>query len=275
MHDSIPTDQLLAEIAELKRENLRLQNLLPALSNQVEAMMEHSPATAWIKNSEGALLYINRTFQNFIDKGEFPIQEWYGKTDAEIWEPEMARTLRESDLSVIRSGRPDSVFVDIEHSDGTHHWLAHKFRFADNSGKYCVGCISFDLTEHSHAESLMLDAIGKLQLASTGKADFFSQVNKELAAPLFSILASADQWNAMGEEDEASKQGFVENISFGAAKLRSQVDNLMILAETDNHALELDIVAFDCRALVEKIARNTQRLIIAGVDFSVELDDCR
>ncbi len=174
----------------------------------------------------------------------------------------MAKSVRESDLKVLNSGLPDTFPVAIEHSDGIHHWLAHKFRFSDSSGKYCVACLSFDLTQHIHADGLMEEALATLQHATRTKKDFFSQVNREQAAPLFSILSSADQWNAMGEEDEVSKQGFVDHISFGAAKLRSQVDNLMLLAETDNQTLELDITTFDCRSLVDRIARNTQRLLV-------------
>ena len=73
--DSTLTDKLLAEIEELKRENLQLKNQPPLVRGQLEAIMDHSPATAWIKNSEGALLYINATFQKFIDDGEFPEKE--------------------------------------------------------------------------------------------------------------------------------------------------------------------------------------------------------
>ena len=106
------SQHLLAEIDALRRENLRLKQQPTLLRNQMQAFMDGSPATAWIKNSAGALIYVNQAFKQFIEDGEFPTREWQGKADADLWDEQTAIQVREADLRVLRGGVAESQSVD-------------------------------------------------------------------------------------------------------------------------------------------------------------------
>jgi signal transduction histidine kinase/CheY-like chemotaxis protein len=265
------SQHLLAEIDALRRENLHLRQQPSLLRNQLQAFMDGSPATAWIKNSAGALIYVNQVFKQFIDDGEFPTREWHGKTDDEIWDEQTAMQFREADLRVLRGGVAESQSLDLEHSDGTHHWLAHRFRFQDGDGEYCLGCLGFDLTEQVMAEKHMQDAMDTMHRANTEKAEFLSLVSHELRTPMHSILASAERWKDEGALEPRAE--LVSYINYGVARLRSQVDNLSALAETDTNANVSSNTEFNVQSLVQHIANCTHGLLVEAVNFSISQDE--
>ena len=266
MHSN-DNQHLLAEIDALRRENLRLKQQPTLLRNQMQAFMDSSPATAWIKDSAGALIYINQTFKKFVDNGEFPTREWYGKTDDEIWDRQTAMQVRVSDLRVLVGGVAESQLIDVEHSDGTHHWLAHKFRFRDVDGQHCVGCLSFDLTDQVNAEKRMQEAMESMHRANTEKAEFLSLVSHQLRTPMHSILASAEHWKKEGTLEPRAE--LVNYMNYGVARLRSQVDNLSVLAETDANTIATGNTEFNVRSLVQKIANCSHGLLMESVNFSI------
>ena len=239
--------------------------------------MDSSPATAWIKNSAGALIYINQTFKKFVDDGEFPTPEWYGKTDDEIWDKETAMQVRASDLKVLVEGVATSQIVEVEHSNGTHHWLAHKFRFQDVDGEYCIGCLSFDLTDQVNADRRMQEAMDSLHRANIEKAEFLSLVSHELRTPMHSILGSAERWKDEGTLEPRAE--LVNYINYGVARLRSQIDNLSALAETDTNAnananaIVSGNTEFNVQSLVQHIANCTHGLLMETVNFSISQDE--
>ena len=79
-------------------EQKRAEEALRGSEARFNAFMENSPITAFIKNEEGRLLYINSTFERTF---ELQNVDWRGKTDSELWPPETAKMLRANDVAIL------------------------------------------------------------------------------------------------------------------------------------------------------------------------------
>ena len=265
MRDTDSHEQLQARVSALEAENERLKAQLDTRKNDFETFMDNSPATAFYKDADGRLLYINKAF---IEAFDFADRDWRGKTDFELWDRTTAEALRENDLRILSTSQAEAVEEDVIQEDGIHHWLTHKFCFHDAQGNKYLGGMGVDLPEQKNKDKLLRAAGEKAANASREKAKFLSLIIQELRTPLYSILASSELWTGNGEvfdQDELAKF-----VNLGATKLRSQLENLVLLAETDNEDLQPGHFEFELLPLVERMVGYTEGNIQEGVEFRVE-----
>jgi len=127
----------------------KAENALQESEARFRLFMDNSPAIAWIKDEQGRHVYRSRTCE-----ARFRLRsgDWAGKTDAELWPPEIADRYRKNDLAVIEAGRPVEFIEESVNPDGSlSWWLTSKFPFRV-SGKLYVAGIGLDITEQKRAE---------------------------------------------------------------------------------------------------------------------------
>ncbi len=133
------------DVTEHRRAEARLRES----EARFQAFMNNSPATAFVKDEDGRLLYVNPTFEAAFD---FRDRDWRGKTDLELWDEETARQLRHNDIAVLRSGQPLPVEETVRQKDGEHQWITFKFPFRDARGRLFLGGMGIDITERKKTE---------------------------------------------------------------------------------------------------------------------------
>jgi len=115
--------------------------------------MDNSPTIAWVKDEMGCYIYLSRAFEKRFGAR---LADWYGKTDAELWLPEIAAEFRANDLAVLAAGQPMQVTEETLTSDGERcSWLTTKFPFCDAAGHRFVAGIGLDITEHKAAQEAL------------------------------------------------------------------------------------------------------------------------
>jgi len=127
----------------------KAENALQESEARFRLFMDNSPTIAWIKDEQGRHVYRSRTCE-----ARFRLRsgDWAGKTDAELWPPEIADRYRKNDLAVIEAGRPVEFIEESVNPDGSlSWWLTSKFPFRV-SGKLYVAGIGLDITEQKRAE---------------------------------------------------------------------------------------------------------------------------
>jgi diguanylate cyclase (GGDEF)-like protein/PAS domain S-box-containing protein len=83
-------------------------------------------------------------------------EDWIGKTDAELWPPDVAKSLRLNDLSILDSGESRELLEQAPLPNGeTRHFLSVKFPFQTEPGQMMLGGVSIDITSRRQAEEAL------------------------------------------------------------------------------------------------------------------------
>lgn len=115
--------------------------------------MSNSPTIAWIKDAEGRHVYLSRTYE---ERFGVRLVDWKGKTDTDLWPPEIAKTFRRNDLAVLEADQALEVVEETVNADGSRcYWLNSKFPFRDGAGNRYVGGIGLDITQRKAAEEAL------------------------------------------------------------------------------------------------------------------------
>ena len=116
------------------------------------------------------------------------------------------------------------------------------------------------------SNSILTEANAKLQQAldiaedeSTKKNNFLRTVSHELRTPLHSIVSSAEEWDESSSDTD--KRELIQYISDGAARLAAQVDNLVLLSETDSNELVAGSYTFELQPILERLSANMKTLL--------------
>jgi signal transduction histidine kinase/ActR/RegA family two-component response regulator len=111
----------------------------------------------------------------------------------------------------------------------------------------------------AQANEKLQQSLKNSELESERKSNFLRMVSHELRTPLHSISSSIDQW---GEVRSGEQQDEIfKDINYGAVRLCTQVDNLVLMAETDDDKLEAEIHPFELRPVIDKLHRSISSLI--------------
>ena len=119
--------------------------------SRLQVFLDNSPAVAWMKDEAGRHVYIS---DPYLEKIGVPGDAWLGKTDFDLWPPDIAQRFVDVDRQVLETGEAVR-FEDQEDftwSGETRVWWVVKFPLEDKNGKRFVGGIAVDISEQKRAE---------------------------------------------------------------------------------------------------------------------------
>ena len=126
------------------------EEALVASEERFAAFMEHVPAAAWIKDAEGRYVFANPEAVRAFGIGR---EDLYGRTDGDVFPPDIAAEFAENDRRVRDSGEALRAMETLIEEDGPHRSVVAKFPLPERDGtlKY-VGGIAIDVTAQQAAE---------------------------------------------------------------------------------------------------------------------------
>jgi diguanylate cyclase (GGDEF)-like protein/PAS domain S-box-containing protein len=118
------------------------------------AFMANLPAMAFIKDLEGRYIYVNEACPRLLDGS--PVAR-LGKTDEELWPPDVARELLDNDREVLESGEPlvRREAVRLPGREKILHHLVSKFPLVQDGEPFGVGGFALDVTAQVQAEEAL------------------------------------------------------------------------------------------------------------------------
>jgi len=219
--------QLNQEISERKKAGTAL------LESQklFKQFMKHTPSLAFIKDLEGRYIYVNEGYQKFF--GLDP-QSRIGKTDEELWPPEIAQKLKENDDLVIAHKEAIVKMEVIKINDETRHQLVSKFPILKDGQPNAVGGFAVDITRRVEAEEERFKLIEKLQGAR--KMEAIGRLAGGVAHDLNNILSgivSYPELMLMDLDENSPLQKPLVTIKKAGERAAATVQDLLVLARMD------------------------------------------
>lgn len=207
------------------------------------SFMENSPATAWIRNKEGEITYVNAAFKKSLTSD---LTDVVGKVSLPTIPKDIEMLGLKVDQEVLRTGKPISRVRQIVDIEGTlRSWVIWKFPMTLSSGVEYVGAMGIDITDRVEAENtlaattrtlsalidssplpiLTLDLIGNIQVWSPACEKIFGWTSDEVVGkPLPFVTASK-----RGESQEIiAKIIRSESAGFVTDALRMRKDGTLI-----------------------------------------------
>ncbi|HYZ84742.1 MAG TPA: PAS domain S-box protein [Bryobacteraceae bacterium] len=285
-HDCTPDELALAEAiaahVALATERKRVELECARSEQRLQAILDNSPTVIFLKDPGGRYLLINRRFEELFHVGK---NEILGRTDHDIFPPEMADRLRENDLRVIAAGEPLSVEECVPQDDGPHTYISAKFALQENGNIAGVCGVATDITDRRRLESASLhlaaivessdDAIlskdlnGIITSWNKGAERLFGYTASEVIGKPVSILAPSERVNEMPhmlakvrqgervdhyETQRRTKDGKVLDVSLTVSPIRNSAGEIIgasKIARDISDRKQLEAATLHLAAIVE------------------------
>ncbi len=167
--------QLKARLEELEKSQHALQltnEKLQVSEDLLFSIMNNSPNVILVKDLNHRYVLINQLFEKLLKLEQGWIK---GRTDYDLFPPEVAKNCIEFDDSIIQTEKPVFYEMVVPLEDGEHTYFENKFPLYNRNGSlYGLGAISTDITELKKAEDALrkreaevrqsqkMEAIGRL-----------------------------------------------------------------------------------------------------------------
>ena len=142
-------------------ERKKAEKALQESEERFQAFMNHSPAVAFLKNTKGQYLYVNKPFETLLHKSSV---ECLGKTDYQLFPPEIARTFKEHDQDTLKNGGVlETEETTLDEKGNIRFWWVMKFLVHRKTGQPLLGGVALDITSRKRAEEALRQREAELQ----------------------------------------------------------------------------------------------------------------
>jgi PAS domain S-box-containing protein len=240
------------DITERKRAVLALKES----EERFAAFMDNSPSIAWIKDADGRIVYLNKTYEKAFGIG---LADCLGKTDDELWPRQTAETFRKNDLEVLdHPGKTIQVTeVTVGSTGRRQYWFCSKFHLSDSAGHKYIGGVGVDMTERKLAKDelsrvvqlleahmnnspmavIEFDTAYRVTRWSNGATRLFGWTSDEIVGRSIHDFEWVHKEDIEIVDKVAADLRSGKNVSFGTANRNYRKDGSIVCCEWYNSAI--------------------------------------
>jgi PAS domain S-box-containing protein len=155
-------------------EAVQREEKVRSLQLRQQALLDNLPFMAWLKDTQGAYISVNKVFKDTL---KLPYNQIIGKTDFDLWSEELAKKYTQDDQEVLLHNKQKTIEEQVEKNAALYWIETIKAPIFDENGKVdgTTG-VAKDITDKKN-----LDII---------KDEFISMVAHELRTPITSVSNS-------------------------------------------------------------------------------------
>ncbi|WP_437945074.1 AAA family ATPase [Sorangium sp. So ce296] len=146
---SLENALLYAELEQENAERRRAEQALKTNQQILQAIIDNSPASIYVKDHRGRHLLANRHVSSTL---RLPSEQIVGKTIADVFAAPLAAAIEDHDRRVLAAGVPMEWEEEVPLEDGLHTFLSVKFPLGEGPTPSALCGISTDITERKRAE---------------------------------------------------------------------------------------------------------------------------
>jgi two-component system sensor histidine kinase/response regulator len=237
-------------------EQRRAAEALRISSDRLEGILYHTTARIAVKDRDGRYLLVNRAWE------ESSGVDGTGRTDTELFTPEVAELALQTDAEVWRTG--EALEYEREFEDTTA--LVVKFPLRDETGGiYAIGSIAKDISERNRA-------LAEARASSRAKSDFVANMSHEIRTPLNGVIGMLELLEDSALTDE--QHALLETAVASGDALLGVINDVLDFSKIEAGMLDLERRPFDPRDLVESTcAMLAPQAQAKGVELTLLVDD--
>ena len=206
------------------------------------SMVENLPLSVFHKDKEGRITFVN---QRFCEEIDLSIADLMGKTDEDLFAPELAAKYQKDDQWVMRTKQP---LRDVESHPHDENLFVETIKApitADDGELLGVQGMFWDVTDRKKAEEALHKAKEIAEAASQAKSDFLANVSHEIRTPMNGIIGMTELM--LSTPRDSADREHLELIQISAESLLSLINNILDFSKIEAGKIELESQRFDLR----------------------------
>ena len=237
------------------RQREKLAEEVRSAREQLQAILDNTPAVVYVKDRDGRFVLVNRRFERLFNVTADSLR---GKTDFDIFPFHMAEAFRANDLEVLRTGALVEREELAPHEDGPHTYISLKVPLRSGDGGRSLICgISTDITERKRVERM--------------KDEVVALASHELRTPLTVIQGALNvALEPEGHVAPEERRHVLELALRNSERLLGLIKTYLDLAAIESGETKLAAEPVDLRELLED-AVDGMRHYGAGKDLRFSL----
>ena len=222
----------------------RAEKVLQDSQALYSSLVENLPVSVFRKDLEGRIVFGNRRYCETLGH---PLEELLGKTDFELFPPELAKKYRKDDATVLATGEG---WEDVEehrkpNGEMTYvHVLKTPVRDAQGSVTGIQG-VFWDVTARKQAEAALEVAKEAAEAANRAKSDFLANMSHEIRTPMNAIIGMTEL--VLDTRLTDSQQDYLKMVRESGDALLALINDILDFSKIEAGKLELESVPFDLR----------------------------
>jgi PAS domain S-box-containing protein len=257
-------------------ERKRAEEALKQRHREVMTLLDSLPGYAFFKDARGRYVMAN---QNFCRAFGQTNQTIAGKTDHDLFPPELAVKYRADDVKVLTSREPVQVGEEQMLESGRNLWVQITKVPVRNDRDEVVGLmgLGFDITERKRVEEELRESEARFRRAFAHekelrelKSNFVSLVSHEFRTPLGVISTSSEILRDYFDElPEAERRRHLNSIARNTHRMSDLMEEVLVIGRLEAGKLAFEPTALDlpafCRRLVDEVLSATNRVCPVNV----------
>lgn len=235
-----------------------------------ESLVQNLPVHVIRKDVNGRFVFVSQSFCELVKR---PFDKIFGRTDFDLFPPELAEKYHKDDLQVIESGKRYATIEEHTTPEGESLYVeVRKTPLLDSKGR-CIGVqgIFWDVTDRIRIEKEREEAKRAAEAANQAKSEFLANMSHEIRTPLNGVFGMTELLLETELSDE--QREYLNMIRESGELLLTVINDILDFSKIEAGRLDLEREPFELREVLgDTIKTLSLRAHHKGLELACRID---